>query len=77
MAAFECDNLPFICPPARLSRGIEDLIQLRLAVAVDTGQVWTAWARLQVPEAGGWRRRKAEGEARKGNPAVFLRCGPE
>ena len=37
--AFERDYLPFICPPARLSRGTEDLIQLRLAVAVDTGQV--------------------------------------
>ena len=77
MAAFERDYLPFICPPARLSRGIEDLIQLRPAVAVDTGQVWTAWAGLQVPEAGAWRRRKAEGEAGKGNPTVFLSYGPE
>jgi len=26
---------------------------------------------LQIPEGGGWRRRKGEGKARKGNPTVL------
>lgn len=39
MADFQRDYFPFICLPSRLSRIIEDLIQMKLAVAVDIGQV--------------------------------------
>ena len=39
MSNFQHDYFPFICLPGRLSRIIEDLLQLKLAVAVDIGQV--------------------------------------
>lgn len=74
MANFKRDYFPFICLPGRLNRIIDDLLQLKLAVAVDTAT--QAWFKLlerfcKSQRLGAGERGTRRAGLRKGNPPAL------